>query len=295
MTQQTCIACAGRLQPLYDRIEDFEYAVAHNSTLVMCSQCGLVTQSPRVEASEIPGLYPNDYQAYNAAKGGIFGRLKALLIRREARRILAHASGPAPRIIEIGCGNGSLLRAVGTLHPGTELAGVDIKDLGVSEGGRVRFYCGQVEEVALPRDHYDVVFCSNLIEHVSDPMRFLAKIREILKPGGTLMLITPDHLSVDRHVFGRRWGGYHYPRHTFVFNHTNIATILRKAGFDVAKLSGSYSFWGVSVQNVLHKESGRKPRGLLFFMVTALFLPLDLLINRFRPHGSMTIVARKSA
>jgi hypothetical protein len=106
--------------------------------------------------------------------------------------------------------------------------------------------------------------------------------------------ITPDHLSLDRYLFGRYWAGYHYPRHTFVFNHRNIRTVLASAGFAVVRITGAHAYWYLSLANLLVELPGTKKRGLAFGAITALFGPFDLLINLFRVHGSMTFVGQRA-
>jgi SAM-dependent methyltransferase len=288
-----CLNCGGELGVLVERIEDWEYGVPWGSRLVMCRQCGLVTQEPPVRADEIERLYPPGYTAHTPASRSrsVYGRLKALLGRAGARAAARYlpAGGSC---LEVGCGNGAFLAQIAELRPDVELAGVDIVELGVALP-RFTFYKGQLEEIDFGARRFDLVYCSNLIEHVPDPFVFLRKCAALLRPGGVLYGVTPDHLSLDRYLFGRYWAGYHYPRHTFVFNHRNLAQVLSRSGFERVKVRGSYSFWYLSFANRLVERPGTRPRGLAFAAVSALFLPLDLFINLFRCHGSLTFVAQK--
>ena len=108
--------------------------------------------------------------------------------------------------MEVGCGNGALLRRVLDRCPEAEITGVDIKDLGLSLHPKIHFLEGQLERIALPEGSFDVIYCSNLIEHVSDPLVFLARISALLATNGRVIMVTPNHLSVDRFIFGRYWG-----------------------------------------------------------------------------------------
>lgn len=291
-----CRNCAGDVAAFIDEIEDWEYGVAWRSRLVMCRQCGLVSHDPAVRGDEIERLYPQGYMAHTPASRSrsVYGWLKGVLGRRSARAVARHipAGGSC---LEVGCGNGSFLALLGEARGDVELAGVDIVDLGVAGVPRFTFYKGQLEAIDFGERRFDVIYCSNLIEHVPDPFVFLRKCAALLRPGGVIYGVTPDHLSVDRYLMGRYWAGYHYPRHTFVFNHRNLGAILSKSGFDSVRIRGSYSFWYLSLANRLVELPGRRKRGLLFAAVTALFLPLDLLINLFRCHGSMKFVARRAA
>lgn len=289
----SCVLCgeAAVLRPLAQEIRDYEYGVPWRSELSMCTSCGLVAQQPRIGAVDIPKLYPGDYLAHSASSRsrGVYGRLKRILAKHEAqvlaRRVPQHGS-----VIEVGCGNGAFLSNLHEVRPDIALAGVDIEDVGIADLPRFAFHHGQLEEVELPMASFDAIYCSNLIEHVADPSAFMAKCRAILRPGG----VTPNHLSLDRYLFGRYWAGYHYPRHTFVFNHHNIRSLLEKAGFEVVRISGSHAYWYLSLANLLIERPGTKKRGLAFAAITALFAPFDVLINRFRVHGSMTFIGRRA-
>lgn len=288
-----CLNCGGELAVLVQRIEDWEYGVPWDSRLVMCRQCGLVTQDPPVRPDQVERLYPPGYTAHTPASRSrsIYGGLKSLLGGAAARAAARHlpAGGGC---LEVGCGNGAFLARLAEERPDVELAGVDIVDLGVALP-RFTFYRGQLEAIDFGTRRFDLVYCSNLIEHVPDPFVFLRKCAALLRPGGVLYGVTPDHLSVDRYLFGRYWAGYHYPRHTFVFDHRNLVQVLSATGFERVRVRGSHGFWYLSLANRFVERPGTKPRGLLFALVSALFLPVDLLINLFRCHGSLTFVAQR--
>ena len=84
-----------------------------------------------------------------------------------------------------------------------------------------------------------------------------------------------------------------YPRHLTLFNHRNVVTAMRIGGLETERVSGAYAWWAISLANSLFKESARRGRGVMHTALSVMFLPLDLAINLFRPHGSMTIKARR--
>jgi SAM-dependent methyltransferase len=291
----SCVLCgeAAVLRPVAGQVRDYEYGVPWRSELALCTSCGLVAQQPRVGAVDIPKLYPGDYFAHSASSRsrGAYGRLKRILAKHEAQ-VLARWVPQDGSIIEVGCGNGAFLSTLHEVRPDIDLTGVDIEDVGIANLPELTFHHGQLEEVELATASFDAVYCSNLIEHVADPSAFMARCRAILRPAGVIVGVTPDHLSLDRYLFGRYWAGYHYPRHTFIFNHHNIRSLLEKARFEVVRISGSHAYWYLSLANLLIERPGTKKRGLAFAAITALFAPVDFLINRFRVHGSMTFIGR---
>lgn len=296
MTAHPCLSCSGELSPLHDDIQDYEYLVDWKSRLVICPDCGLVTHDPPIQGADIPLLYPETYHAHTGGSSGqgLYWKLRKALAGITLRGLLPLVP-PGAKLLEVGCGNGSFLRLLGEARSDLELHGVDIVDTKIQGIERFTFHQGMLETVDLPESCFDVVYFNNLIEHVPDPFLFLAKCRRILKPGGLAYGNTPDHLSIDRYLFGKHWAGYHYPRHTFVFDHHNLPQIFRKAGFEDIRLKGSYAFWSLSIRNRLTPGHGPKKRGLLHAAVTGGMLPLDLLINLFRCHGAMTFSARSAA
>jgi SAM-dependent methyltransferase len=286
-----CLHCGAEPRVLWSDIRDYEYGVPWRSQLLQCPSCGLVVHSPRITEADIPALYPATYHAHTggAAGRGLYWRLRKLLARSTLRGLLPRIV-QGGRLLEVGCGNGNFLKLVAEARPDVELHGVDIVDTGISGIERFTFHRGQLEQIDLPEAYFDAIYFSNLIEHVPDPFVFLRQCRSLLRPGGIVYGNTPDHLSLDRFLFGKRWAGYHYPRHTFLFDHRNMGEILRACGFSHVRLAGSYAFWSLSLKNVFREGHGPRGRGLGHAAITAATLPFDLAVNRVRCHGSMTFV-----
>lgn len=290
MVAEPCINCGETPVVLWEEIRDFEYDVPWKSRLVQCPSCGLIQQDPKVEADKIHQLYPSDYLAVgdsSRSRGGVYGKLKAILAGKAVRSIsssLPHAG----TFVEVGCGNGHLMESLSRHRPDVTCIGVDIKEAQNLAREKFTFIRGQFEDCDIAPSSADLIYFSNLLEHVADPKRFLRRCFEALKPGGRIQGVTPSTDSVDRRLFGRRWGGYHYPRHTFLYNRDNLRALMRQCGFDDPRARGGYSFWYVSLANLLCPGHGRKKRGLMFAAVSAAALPVDKVINLFRCHGSMT-------
>ena len=86
-------------------------------------------------------------------------------------------------------------------------------------------------EQRFPAASYDAVTMSHSIEHVHDPVGWLAEARRVLRPRGRLALATPNAHSLLHRRFGRHWFPLEPPRHLHLFNRRALASALRKAGF----------------------------------------------------------------
>ncbi len=118
--------------------------------------------------------------------------------RRQARMlasILADRADPAV-IIDVGCGDGSALAAARGLSPAHRFAGVDwSRDaLRRAHDRGLTVVRASVAAPGLPVADgvADVVIMSELIEHLVDPDGAIAEIRRVLRPGGSLLLSTPN-------------------------------------------------------------------------------------------------------
>jgi 2-polyprenyl-3-methyl-5-hydroxy-6-metoxy-1,4-benzoquinol methylase len=141
------------------------------------------------------------------------------------------ADRPAGRLLDIGCGDGTMLKQAMSL--GWSVEGVDI-DATVLENARSKgllVHLGAVEELNLPDDSFDLILMSHLIEHVYDPIRLLRECRRLLSPGGRLIVATPNAESLGHSKFGANWLLLHAPQHLYLFNSANLAAMTRKAGF----------------------------------------------------------------
>jgi len=89
---------------------------------------------------------------------------------------------------------------------------------------------GTVESSLRDRDAYDVITMSHVIEHVVDPAQVLTVVRDALRPGGTLLLITPNAGSLGHRRFGASWYHLDPPRHLQLFTVANLAARTAAAG-----------------------------------------------------------------
>ena len=125
-------------------------------------------------------------------------------IAREAAFFLPHVRS-GMTLLDCGCGPGSItLGLAEAIAPG-EVVGVDrdasrieIAEQSASERGvaNVRFQAADAHELPFPDASFDTVFAHAVLQHVKEPLRALAEMHRVLKPGGTVGLRDDDRGSV---------------------------------------------------------------------------------------------------
>ena len=81
----------------------------------------------------------------------------------------------------------------------------------------------------------NVVLSRHVIEHVPDPIACLEKCRRLLKPGGRLVVTTPNVRSLGHQTFKGAWRGLEPPRHLHIFPHHLLGECARRAGLKVIR------------------------------------------------------------
>ena len=287
-----CCVCHAQGGTTLARGWDFEYGTTREELpLLRCAGCGHVYLSPRPAESELATIYPPDYYSYDMERSinPIALRAKRFLDRRKARALLRLAPTPAPRCLDVGCGDGRLLDllAAAGVPPGN-LHGVELSERAIARV-RERGYhghLGRIEEVDLPAGSFDFVTLFQVIEHVSDPEATLRALARLLAPGGVLVVETPNVRSLDARLFRRRyWGGYHFPRHWNLFDREGLARLGRGCGLEPVRLETFVCavFWIYPFHHWLREKGLPRPIYRFFWpasnpLLLAAFTAVDMLL-----------------
>jgi SAM-dependent methyltransferase len=158
------------------------------------------------------------------------------------RRLDEIVAGFAPyrranRLLDIGCGAGSLLEAA--RRAGWEAEGVEVSRPSV-EHVRARgfevFY-GELAEAHYPAASFDVVTASEILEHLPEPKELLREIARIVRPGGLFWGTTPHGRGLSARALGVGWSAVHPPEHLQLFSLPGLRGLLASAGFRRVRLA----------------------------------------------------------
>lgn len=181
------------------------------------------------------------YGALDAASPAAFHR------RRLVADLAAKASFGTPRVLDVGCGQGDLLRDLAARMPGARLSGADISEASIAETLRKNpnydVFRLDLASPSFQADNqarlgtFDLVVCSEVLEHIEDDATAAKNLGTLLAPGGALIVTVPGG-SMSRFdvAIGHK---RHYPRAT-------IAERLAGAGLAVERVLA----WGFPFHNL---------------------------------------------
>ena len=148
------------------------------------------------EAAQIYQQYTIYHQS-NGAEQSVFDQASGAATSRSTKlveRLRREVALPKPgRLLDIGCGNGALLRAFADAVGGWSLAGLEVNDRYRSVVEKVpgveRLFTGGLDEVP---GAFQVITLIHALEHIPGPREYLNSVWQKLEPGGLLVVQVPD-------------------------------------------------------------------------------------------------------
>lgn len=169
--------------------------------------------------------------------------------------------GMSRRVLDVGCGAGAFLTQA--REAGWDASGVDFDPLAV-EGARKRglnVTLGGIEAVADQKSAFDAVTMSHVIEHVYDPVGTLRTVHDLLRPGGTFYVETPNMDALGHVIYGPHWRGLEVPRHLTLFTRAGLHGFLRDVGFGDIRYRREPNAFKWTAMRSARIAAGRDPSG----------------------------------
>ncbi|WP_159017370.1 class I SAM-dependent methyltransferase [Cognatiluteimonas profundi] len=159
---------------------------------IECASCGLVMHAAPRPLQSLAREFGAGYALYAHPPGASYEGLRQATY---ADWIVGQLDGWRPAsVFEIGCGNGSLLMALGERLPGARLCGMDPSPdaVGFARAAQVDASVGYLDSAYRGGERFDLVVSVNVIEHTSDPREFIAAASRLLAPDGRILFVCPD-------------------------------------------------------------------------------------------------------
>lgn len=203
--------------------------------ILQCRSCGGGWVSEPPTAVNIEAQYQQDY--YQEASGARFLKLVELAVlalkRLRYRSISSLTSGPG-QLLDVGCGRGDLIlefqrhgwQAVGTQLSRTATAAAKANRC-------LDILLGDLPDLELPPDAFDVITFFHVLEHLPDPASHLQTAFTCLKDTGIVVIEVPNFRTIGFYILGRRHLCYDQPHHLIFFSPRGLKALLDSCGFQI--------------------------------------------------------------
>ena len=155
---------------------------------------------------------------------------------------------PEDRVLDLGCGLGDLTADLAGVA--ASVVGVDVAEAALrrarSRHPGLPFVLAEIDgKLPLQDNAFDVVWSSEVIEHVADTARWLSEARRVLRPGGRLLLTTPSHGRLRVAVGGVERYSQPLGDHLHLYTARSLRTVLVDFAFDQVEVraAGGWPLW----------------------------------------------------
>ncbi len=208
--------------------------------LGICKSCGCIQKVDDINFhNECSQIY-DSYSIYDQGDGDeqkVFEQSKGrsryrseLLLSKVFKQFDLPSKGC---LLDVGCGNGNLLRSFSQLYPHWTLAGSEINGKYRQNVQRIEnvkmFYTRGMENISF---QFDIIVLLHCLEHIIDPMTFLKKLRDRINDEGLLLIEVPDYRQNPFDLI--------IADHCTHFGMNNLKTLFNTAGFEIILAASDY-------------------------------------------------------
>lgn len=269
---KTCFLCGKLGEPLYRRLRDRLFGAPGLWGHLYCPECRLVWLDPQPAEEDMGKIYDSYYThsaseesaarlnpiaqfrkkvgskilaahfGYDSSNISCLQNLVGQILswipsfrERVGRQVIWIENNPGGRILDIGCGSGEFLAQMRDM--GWAVSGVEPDASAVLAAKKkygLNALQGSLESTSFPDHYFDVITMNHVIEHLARPVAILKECTRLLKPGGKIVLLTPNVRSWGHDIFKGCWRDLDPPRHFYVYSIATLSKCLKMAGLTTA-------------------------------------------------------------
>jgi SAM-dependent methyltransferase len=293
------------------------YHTTDKSFLVVeCKTCRLIRLEPRPSPKELADYYPREYwyQPDADAASRIEEAYRRFVLRDHVNFVMRaiEDSGQSGLVVDVGCGGGLFLKML--RERGLPVLGLETSHPAATAAwnqNRVAVVCGDLSKSPIERGGCAIVTMFHVVEHLHDPVGYLRSARDLLLPGGRLIVQVPNASSWQFLMFGEHWNGVDVPRHLVNYRQRDLENLLEYCGLEVVRrkhfslrdnpaglassIAPGLDPMARRVRKIRESSALKFAKDLLYFGIVLASLPFTLFEAACGAGSTIMVEARKKA
>ena len=255
MEHNDCLICGSK------HLIDFDAGIKHLNLLSpmkvqCCNSCSFLFLNPRPDEIErsafFSGAVPESLRPYTsptANYGAVTSSRKPFFEKRVQQLIKMSKKSPDQlNFLDIGASSGYMVEAA--LAAGLSATGIEPGIDGIAEAEKrgISLIRSTAEQLPFEDNSFDIIQSHHVFEHVAFPLKAASEAYRVLKPGGVILIEVPNQFRNIRffrdQLLGRvsvRERNVRSIHHLSFFSMSTMATLLKKSGFNMVKVSSAYA------------------------------------------------------
>lgn len=212
---KTCLLCNSSNLVVLD-----DYKKDH---LCKCRDCGFVFAQKKPTLEELLEEYAK-YSRNDEISPITIKRYPYLLSLFEKFRV-------NNRIIDVGAGDGHFIESAKLAGWDAYATEFDDRAVALCRQKGVHVQQGKLDPAKYEEGSFDVIFSSEVLEHINNPMEEIRNFNRILRKGGIVYITTPNLNSLSYRLLKHKWNIFHYPEHLCYYTPKTLEKLFRDNGF----------------------------------------------------------------
>jgi 2-polyprenyl-3-methyl-5-hydroxy-6-metoxy-1,4-benzoquinol methylase len=165
------------------------------------------------------------------------------------------------KVLDVGCGSGAFLQYI--KKAGYRPFAMDISKK-IINFMKKKGISGYTDMNKIPQKSFDAITAFDVIEHTTDPIKFIKEIKDKLKTKGVIMITTPNSVGISARMLKDKWWVFKPEGHYILLSPKGIRYLLEKIGFKIIFIKTDIFTQWFPPNNTLFKKIANKLLYLLF-------------------------------
>lgn len=241
MGKYKCKICNGYTYLKHKDLFDDRHGYPKTFDIYKCFDCGFMQTQPQLSIDQLSDIYTKYYPKRDADIDSIISGSKNIPTKKQIENngwnTTCHfQTKKNQKVLDIGCGTCQSLLEIKNMGGKSWGIDPDRNSKHVADKLMLNFHLGTIHDYNANENFFDLITASQVIEHESDPLKFLIECKKYIKKTGKIVLSFPNTNALSLKIYGKKWLHWHIPYHLNHFNKTSFEILAKNAGLKIKSI-----------------------------------------------------------